>query len=104
MQKMDYDSATQTHFMRFEGKLMGPLCQQLAGEVDAAVKKELAENPGAKFAFDLSKVHFVASAFLRICLATARQLPNGSFRIASCKPEIKRIFSIAGMDKVIDIA
>ncbi len=100
MQVIEYDSDTQTHTIHFKGKLTGSLCQDLASETEAAVRKVLTEKADAKLAFDLAKVDFVASAFLRICISAAKQLPNDRFAIVNCRPEVKRVFSIAGMDRL----
>ena len=48
--------------------------------------------------FDLSGVDFVASAFLRICMATSKRAGSGRFEVAFASPQLKKIFNVAGLD------
>ncbi len=76
---------------------------------DPAVAARVAEAlaaPGGEslyVAFDLSGVEFVASAFLRICMATARRVGTGRFGVASTSPQLKKLFTVAGLDGVFPV-
>jgi anti-anti-sigma factor len=103
MSQLDYHAATNTYLRCFEGKLTSALCADLATAVAADVKTILAEHPDAKLVFDLAQVEYVVSAFLRMCLWSAKQLPKGRFAIINCRPEVKKIFSIARFDNIFDV-
>ena len=71
---------------------------------DPAVATRLEEalsGPGGgelRVVFDLSGVEFVASAFLRICMATARRLEGARFSVVSTSPGLRKLFAVAGLD------
>jgi anti-anti-sigma regulatory factor len=54
--------------------------------------------------FDLKTVTFVASAFIRTCLATSRHIAPGKFSIINSSPMIKKTFVIAGLDKALNVS
>jgi anti-anti-sigma factor len=51
--------------------------------------------------FDMGGVEFVSSAFIRICLQTARLVPKGKFSLIRVPPIVKRTFKIAGLDEIL---
>ncbi len=103
MTPIDYNPETGTHRVRFQGKLTSDRCRELEGEVVAEIENLLIEDPRARLAFDLEGVDFVVSAFIRLCLMTARRLPKGNFTIVRCRPEVRKIFAVAGLDKLIEL-
>lgn len=103
MAQIDYNPETGTHSVSFQGKLTSDRCRELEGEVVAGIENLLIEDPRARLAFDLEGVDFVVSAFIRLCLRTARRLPKGNFTIIHCRPEVRKIFSVAGLDKLIEL-
>jgi anti-anti-sigma factor len=104
MPPIDYNPETGTHCIRFEGNLTSDRCRKMEGEMVKEIEDLLFENPQARLAFDLGGVDFVVSAFIRICLMTARRLPKGNFTIVRCRPEVRKIFSVAGLDKLIELS
>lgn len=104
MAHLEFNPHTHTYIRHFEGKLTSALCADLATAVAADIAAALAEDPNAKVAFDLAQVDYVVSAYLRICLLSAKQLPKGNFSIINCRPEVKKIFCIARFDNLFDIA
>lgn len=53
--------------------------------------------------FDLGEVEYVASAFLRFCLVTGSSTSAG-FSIVNTSPFTKKVFTVAGFDRVLDIS
>ncbi|MDD5671962.1 MAG: STAS domain-containing protein [Candidatus Omnitrophica bacterium] len=53
--------------------------------------------------FDLEKVDYVASAFLRLSLMVYKEIGAGRFLLVHVSPEVKKVFKIAGFDKEIPI-
>ncbi|MBN1949428.1 MAG: STAS domain-containing protein [Candidatus Cloacimonetes bacterium] len=53
--------------------------------------------------FNLEGVEYIASSFMRICLANAKRFPASKLSIINTLPQIKKVFKIAGLDKVMDI-
>ncbi len=98
-----YNPDTGTNYIRFEGKLTSDRCRELQVKTAAEIADLLFAHPQARLAFDLEGVDFIVSAFIRICLMTARQLPKGNFTIVHCRPEVRKIFAVAGLDKLIEL-
>ena len=74
------------------------LQNKLAEPEVRAVDREL------RIVFDLCEVDYIASAFLRVCLSTAKGLEKGCFSIINCLPTVKKIFKIAGFEKMFTIS
>jgi anti-anti-sigma factor len=80
----------------FSGKLDTGAC---AG-IESAIQSKLAE-PGAPVVFDLAGIDYISSAFLRICLKMGKQ--SRDFSIVHVDPSIKKVFMIAGFDRILRI-
>jgi len=61
------------------------------------------ELPELKIIFDLGKVDFVSSAFMRVCLKYAKKVTQGNLQLINTDLKIKKTFKIAGLDKVLKI-
>ena len=78
--------------------------------VDDLLQRRLAEpdiqavGPELRVVFDLNTVDYIASAFLRVCLSTAKKLEKDHFSIVNCLPTVKKIFKISGFDKMFAIS
>ena len=66
-------------------------------EVAAEVTEKTSGHAGP-IAFDLAAVDYVASAFLRLCITTAKSAGTENFAVANVSPEVKRVFKITGLD------
>ena len=78
----------------FHGRLDTATSQQIQNDV-----MQLVEGTQHPFVFDLGQVDFVASAFLRLCILTARKVGPDRFSLVNVTPGVGRVFSIAGLDK-----
>jgi anti-anti-sigma factor len=68
------------------------------------IEKELAEKiEGLKtqVIFDLMEVEYIASSFLRLCLKAAKDLGEDNFSIIRVRPQVQKVFKIAGLDNII---
>jgi anti-anti-sigma factor len=70
-------------------------------EIEAEVRSKLA-GKDAPVVFDVAKVDFVSSFFLRICIIAARQAGPHGFRIVNASPFVRRVFKIAGLNGMLD--
>ncbi len=80
-----------------EGHIDTVVSQQLDGELATA----LAEPKPVTL--DLSEVTYICSAFLRVCLHTAKSVGEGQFHIIGVTPPIKRVFMMAGLADILGI-
>ncbi len=102
MLNINFDPETRTHVCQFTGKITSAACPPLAAEIEAKIREIQDGRHNEKVAFDLAGVDFIASAFLRICMLAARQMPPGHFIIVNSQPAVQKIFSIAGLDGLTD--
>ncbi|MCX6985214.1 MAG: STAS domain-containing protein [Lentisphaerae bacterium] len=82
--------------LRFENRLDTVTCSGIESEVLSHLEKNQ-----APVVFDIGKVDFVASAFLRICIMSAKKAGEGNFHVKNAAPQIKKVFKIAGMDQFL---
>jgi anti-anti-sigma factor len=59
--------------------------------------------PRKMIVFDLEEVMYVSSYFLRLCLSTLKTVGTERFILKNVKSDIKKVFMIAGYDKLINI-
>lgn len=80
----------------FEFRLDTLTCSGLENGLIAELK-----NTQVPIVFDIGKVDFVSSAFLRICIIAAKKAGAGNFHVVNAAPQIKKVFKIAGMDQFL---
>lgn len=89
-------------------KFSGRMDTVNSSEVEEKLEKKMVEinveKPDLKVVFDLEEVEYIASSFMRICLATAKELEEGSFSVINTKPLIKKTFKVAGLDTPLNVS
>ena len=89
---------------RFGGRMDTAACQQDSAAVETRVNEALQAGGGPlSVEFDLAGVAFVSSAFIRICLSTAKRIEKGRFSIVHTDASIKKTFKIAGLDLLLNV-
>ena len=83
----------------FQGALDTVACDTMAADLYARVEKA-----ALPVIFDLNGVEFMASAFFRICLVVGKKLGSDKFSIINLSPMCKRMFKIAGLNRIFQIA
>jgi anti-anti-sigma regulatory factor len=71
--------------------------------MEAELLEKVKSTKCAKVTFDLKHVDYVASAFIRICLATAERVKHENFSIINTTPFIKKVFKVAGIDETLNV-
>ena len=61
------------------------------------------EESGMPVIFDLQKTNYISSAFLRICLQVCKEKGKEYFSLTNIAPSVKKVFKIAGFDKLMNI-
>jgi len=77
------------------GRLDTIKSQELEPEIDQL--NDLDKN----LIFDFSQVDYISSTFLRICLKKHKEFGTENFWIRHPKPDIKKVFMIAGLESLI---
>ncbi|MBF0360842.1 MAG: STAS domain-containing protein [Oligoflexia bacterium] len=54
--------------------------------------------------FDLEKVEYVSSAFLRICIQAVKCVGKDKFSIVKVPPFVMKVLKIAGLDSMLTIS
>lgn len=95
---MQYNHGAERVTCSFEGRLDTAKCLEVESEIYNKLN-------GVKIpvVFDMEKVAYVSSAFLRLCLKIAKEKTSGQFSLTGVCPEVKKVFKIAGFDKIINI-
>jgi anti-anti-sigma regulatory factor len=105
---LDYSHDAELNVLNitFKGKLditaslsFKPEIDNLLMELQAGVH----ENP-LKVNFDFHSVDFITSAFVGICVSTAKKVGIPNFSISNTNPFIKRTFKIAGLDGELNVS
>jgi len=66
--------------------------------------KRLINEGSSKFVFNMESVPYIASAGLRVVLATAkilRQKHDGDLRLVALQPNVAKVFEISGLSNVL---
>ncbi|HVJ87940.1 MAG TPA: STAS domain-containing protein [Caulifigura sp.] len=68
------------------------------------VLTELTAEPGARIVLDFSSSPFVASAGLRVIVATAKKtMAGGRLVLCGITPLVRQVFDLAGLDRIMKI-
>ena len=81
------------------GRMDSTSCQ----EIDSQLEEQYTKSPNAEITFDLEKVDYVASSFLRLCMKAGKKMAEGKLTIINVDPHVKKVFMISGFDKLMDI-
>ncbi|MBN1909478.1 MAG: STAS domain-containing protein [Pirellulales bacterium] len=81
--------------LTFEGSLDTAVCVEIESEVHGVVA-----DSDSPIEFNLADVDFVASSFLRLCIH-AYQHSGDQFQIVHANPMVRRVFKIAGLDRML---
>ena len=99
------DEATATFRAFFSGRLDATASEGMAKDLEQRLQAFSGHcgSSGPGVIFDLGQVSYVSSAFLRICVSTAKQAGVGHFSVENSSPDVKRIFKIAGLDETLKV-
>jgi anti-anti-sigma factor len=64
---------------------------------------ELANTNDKIISMNFEDVGFICSHFLKVCLRLNNTLSKERFHLTNLNPEIKRVFMIAGFEKILNI-
>lgn len=76
-----------------------PACNGLS----EALNKALADNKDACIVFDMNGVEYISSAFLRICIMTAKNAGEENFRIINAAPAVRKVLKMARLEDILNL-
>ena len=89
---------------KFTGKMDTVNSKGVEESLEKKIVETNVEKSDLKVVFDLENVEYIASSFIRICLATAKELKDGSFSVINTQPLIKKTFKVAGLDVPLNVS
>ena len=86
------------------------LCCRFAGRLDSTtapaieivLEREMIKQP-EQVLFDLASIDYISSAFLRICIKSAKAVEPGCFSIIHAGPQLKKVFKMVNLDELLNI-
>ena len=104
MMEFQYSLESRTFHCMLDGRMDASGTEELAKSVDEKLEENgiNSEEP-VKIVFDLEKVEYIASAFLRQCLSLAKRFGKESFSVVNSSPFVKKVFSETGVDKLFKV-
>lgn len=106
MINISYNKEARTINCAFTGHLGADHSQEISKAINDKINEiKISDNPPdeIKIIFDLEKVEFIASSFIRICISTFKEVGHRNFSIINTKPIIKKTFAIAGLTDDMNI-
>lgn len=87
----------------FEGRFDSEMCMKLDPEVENEMKLALAKNPSAELAvvFELGKVEYFSSLFLRTVMKSAKKVGKGKFKLVGANPFLRKTIQSSGLDMLM---
>ena len=104
MIEFQYSIESRTFHCMLDGRMDANTTEEVAKSVDERLE-ESGVDPAEdlKVVFDLEKVEYIASAFLRECLLIAKRFGKESFSVINSSPFVKKIFRESGCDKLFKV-
>lgn len=102
MLTFQYKEQGPTIILLFNGRLDSVAVSSITEMMD---NEPLMKNQtaGQQIVFDLQAVEYISSAFIRICIISAKKAGKGNFSITNCQPFVKKTFKISGLDEMLHI-
>jgi anti-anti-sigma factor len=99
-----FEEATQTLLCRFDGRMDTVICGIVAEKFNAELSGLKGKTDTLRIVFDLARVDYVASSFLRLSLVALRGVAKGNFAIINATPQVLKIFKIAGLSSLLNMS
>ena len=95
-------------FTESQGKLTCSFSERLDTSNCSQFQDKLYETIAASgepaVVFDMQKVDYIASIFLGICIKVYKDKGAQNFSLVNVRPNVKKVFKITGMDKLLTIS
>jgi anti-anti-sigma factor len=101
---MNFIESDNTLRCAFSGKLDTLTCSNIEETLNERIAGFLEKRDVAYLVFDLSKVDYVSSAFLRICLCHFKSVGKKNFQIENPTPDVRQVFMISGFTDIMNFA
>ena len=107
MSESHYDQNTNILTFIFSGHLDSARSAPLTSLVEGKMAECIAAAPQVgkpfKVVFDLKKVDFISSAFIRICMMVFAKVKTGNLILQNTNPFIKKTIKISGLESQLTV-
>lgn len=104
--KAIYDNQTSILRCSFSGRLTAENSANYAGMLKnqiSEIREQATSADVAEIVFDMEKVDYLSSAFLRVCFMAAKMVPKGSFSIINTNQFVKDLLITSGLENMARI-
>jgi len=101
---MNFAESDNTLRCVFSGKLDTLTCSNIENMLYERIAGFLRDRDVASLVFDLADVHYVSSAFLRLCLCHFKSAGSKNFRIENPSPNVRQVFQVSGFTEIMNFA
>ena len=100
---MNFSETDNTLHCSFSGRLDGLTCSEIERELLHRATKFKDNREDVRLVFDLSKVVYISSAFLRLCLIYCKTFGKNFFSVSNVSEEIHKVFHISGFAEIMEV-
>lgn len=100
---MDIEISDNTFLCRFDGDLNVLFCMDNEHELAQRINRFLQQRDHGVVVFDLARVRYISSAFLRVCLMHCKEAGNGNFFIRNVSNDIYTVFQLTGFTEIMHV-
>jgi anti-anti-sigma factor len=104
MVEFKFEEATQTLFCTFEGRMDTVTSSAVTERFNAKFSEFKGKAETLHIVFNLKAVDYVASSFLRLSILASKGVPKGHFSIVNTDPLVLKVFTIAGLSKMLNVS
>jgi anti-anti-sigma factor len=100
------EGGTMVRFNEENGKLMCSFSRRLDSSNCEKWEKwlyEKIEESKMPVIFNMDEVDYIASGFLRICIAISKKVGKANLTIINTRPYVQKVFKIAGLDRQLSV-
>jgi anti-anti-sigma factor len=98
-----FDGSSQTLTFAFSGRLNTDICVKNDPEIAGTIARVLQENPpqSVSIVFDIGRVEYVSSLFLRTVIKSSQEVPKGKFKLTGANDLVRKMIQVSGLDMLI---
>lgn len=106
MLQFTFDPQNTTLCCIFDGRMDSVASMEAEKVLTTKLASATKEIPADKLkvVFDLGSVNYIASAFMRVCIQTAKIVSREKFAVRRTSPFVMKIFVMAGLDKELNVS
>ena len=98
---MRFEEIDDTIYCRFEESMNTNVCAEAGTLLEDQIGAALTRTPGIKVVFDMSETHYIASAFLRLCVLYHKKVGKDNFRVENVSESVRNVFDVTGLTSIL---